>query len=225
MYIVEDAAQSIGGRSRSTMNGGFGDIATTSFFPSKPLGCYGDGGAIFTRNKELADVIRSLRIHGKGASKYDNVRVGINSRLDSIQAAVLLAKLEVLDEEIGRRQEISDQYRDRLGDRFEFQAIPDGDQSGHAQFSIVLKAGANNPHKRDTVIKALQEDGIPSVVYYPIPLHENSAYKDTLTTKYTPCPTSTYLSQNILSLPMHPYLSDHDQNSVCESLQRAIGKI
>ena len=209
--LIEDAAQGLGGEINGRMAGSFGDIATTSFFPAKPLGCYGDGGAVFTKNPEIAARLRSLRVHGKGSDKYDNVRIGMNSRLDTIQSAILLAKLGVFKAEIAKRQEVADRYTRDLSEIVETPLVPDGFKSVWAQYTIKTDA-------REDRIQELRDNGVPTAVYYPKPLHFMGAYADL---DYRPgdFPVSEKLSREALSLPMHPYIDEETQQSIVRVFQ------
>ena len=193
------------------MTGSFGDITTTSFFPAKPLGCYGDGGAVFTDDAELATLLDSLRVHGKGTEKYDNVRIGTNSRLDTLQAAILLEKLAIYGDEIEARNRVAARYTQALHNKFKTPHVPDGYRSIWAQYTLQAEG-------RDGVMAALKEEGIPSVVYYPRPLHTQSAYAD-----YPMDPNGLAVSEaaagNVFSLPMHPYLDEETQDRVISALQ------
>ena len=174
LYILEDAAQGFGGRIGNKMVCSFGDISTTSFFPAKPLGCYGDGGAIFTDNDEWAELLKSYRVHGKGSSKYDNVRIGMNSRLDTLQAAILLAKLPAFsDKELEWMQDIAVKYTERLKNIVETPFIKEGFYSSWAQYTIQL----SNKMVRDGLQVYLKEQGIPSAVYYQKPMHRQAAFE------------------------------------------------
>jgi UDP-2-acetamido-2-deoxy-ribo-hexuluronate aminotransferase len=203
LYVIDDAAQAFGASKDDKKIGTFSDISTTSFFPAKPLGCYGDGGAIFTDSVDLNEKLRSLAVHGKGTDKYDNIRIGMNSRLDTLQAAILIEKLKIFPKEIIQRNLIADFYRERFENlNISCQYIPKGYKSVYAQFSIILK----NESQRNSVQKALNEGGIPSVIYYVIPGHLQKGYKY-LGYKKGDFPVSEDLSRRILSLPMHPYLN------------------
>ncbi|MFL7023349.1 DegT/DnrJ/EryC1/StrS family aminotransferase [Enterovibrio norvegicus] len=197
--VIEDAAQGFGGTIKGRRAGSFGDIATTSFFPAKPLGCYGDGGAIFTNNDEYATVIKSLRIHGKGIDKYDNILIGMNSRLDTIQAAILLEKLDVFPEELEKRQQLADIYSEELRDRFIVPTIPEGYTSSWAQYTVKTE-------EREEVMRACEKRGIPTMVYYRTCLHKQTAFKNLEAVEHD-CPNAETLSKQVLSLPMHPYLN------------------
>ncbi len=200
MKLISDAAQGLG----STLNGDhackWADVLTTSFFPAKPLGCYGDGGAVLTNDEELARIIRSLRVHGQGADKYDNVRVGLNARLDTIQAAILIEKLAVFAQEIATRNKIASRYNSELSDYLGVPAVRDGAVSTWAQYTLVSS-------KRDAIMAALREKNVPSVIYYAKPVHRQTAYK-----KYpvggNGLPVTDRLADEVFSLPMHPYMSD-----------------
>ncbi len=218
LLLIEDAAQSFGASYNSKKCCTFGDVATTSFFPAKPLGCYGDGGAIFTNDDELADILKSIRVHGKGATKYDNVRVGVNSRLDTIQAAILKVKLKALEEyELRRRQEVAKGYNDAFADYFVTPHVRDGNISAYAQYSLLAKS----TEQRDSIIKHLNEKNIPNMIYYPKPQHELKVYEGY---PYNDCefPNATYYCNHTFSLPMHPYLETEEQNIIIEAVLEAI---
>ena len=206
MYILEDAAQGFGGRIGERKACSFGDISTTSFFPAKPLGCYGDGGAVFTDNDEWATLLRSYRVHGKGSSKYDNVRIGMNSRLDTLQAAVLLTKLPVfIEKELDWMQGISARYTEQLKDVVTTPFIKDGFYSSWAQYTIQVSEQA----ARDGLQVYLKEQGIPSAIYYQKPMHRQLAFKDN---EYddNDYPVANKLSKIVLSLPFHPYMKEEE---------------
>ena len=214
LKLIEDAAQGFGGEINGKRAGGFGDIATTSFFPAKPLGCYGDGGAIFTNNDEYASLFRSYRVHGKGKDKYDNVRIGINSRLDTIQAAVLLEKLAVFPVELIARNEIGSSYFDGLQSKIKKPVIPMSYLSSWAQYTVVSE-------NRDEITAMLKDQGIPTMIYYGTCMHQQTAFSY-LKHKDTEFPVAAKLSKQVFSLPMHPYLEKSAQfkiidavNSVC----------
>ena len=194
LKIVEDAAQGFGGKIGDDFATSFGDIATTSFFPSKPLGCYGDGGAVFTNSDELATIIESLRVHGKGQNKYDNVRIGMNSRLDTIQAAILLEKITILEDEIEARQELAEYYNHTLAGRCVTPVIPNNFRSSWAQYTIITD-------ERTDSINYFNELGIPTAIYYPKCIHEQPVYSKTTDT----CVRAEFLSKRCLSLPMNIY--------------------
>lgn len=218
MWVIVDAAQSfgatLGGRSTVTL----GDMATTSFFPAKPLGCYGDGGALFTEDPEKADLVASLRVHGKGSDKYDNVRIGINSRLDTLQAAILLEKLAVFADEIAARNRVAARYAAALGDLAAVPLAGNDRLSTWAQYTLVLPEGTD----RAAVQARLKADGVPTAVYYPRPLHTQTAFAGSLTDP-AGLETSVRLAGRALSLPMHPDLSTADQDRVTGAVRAALG--
>lgn len=213
LLLLEDGAQGFGGRIGEKKSCSFGDIATTSFFPAKPLGCYGDGGAVFTDSDEWDDLIRSFKIHGKGSSKYDNVRIGLNSRLDTIQAAILNIKMERIDEEIAAVNQIARKYTEALHDYVKCPYVIHNFHSSWAQYTILLE----NKDQREYIRKGLQECGIPTMIYYAKGLHQQKALS-----KYSRHDISYSETENIcercLSLPMHPYLKDRDVDFVVEKL-------
>ncbi len=210
LKVIEDAAQSFGASIRKQKVGTFGDVAATSFYPAKPLGCYGDGGAIFTNDDDLAKKCKAIRIHGTTDDKYNSELIGLNGRLDSMQAAVLLEKLTIFDEELDLRQNIGNQYRENINN---CQYIPNDYVSSHALFSIVL----DSEDERNKKIKQLKENQIPTVVYYKYPIHLMKGF-DYLLYRDGDFPISENLSKKILSLPMHPYLSENDIKSVIKNL-------
>ena len=215
LVILEDAAQGFGGRIGEKVACSFGDIATTSFFPAKPLGCYGDGGAVFTDNDEWAELIRSFRIHGKGADKYDNVRIGMNSRLDTMQAAVLQVKLQAFREfELEAVNRVAERYTAELSGVVATPAVKDGFYSSWAQYTILL----DSEEQRNGLQVSLKEQGIPSMVYYPKALHEQGAFRDTLCV-VTDLSVTTELCKRVLALPMHPYLGEAEQEIILEAVK------
>lgn len=215
LLVIEDAAQSIGGSSDGTMCGAFGHVAGTSFYPAKPLGCYGDGGAMLTNDAALADRLRSFAFHGKGETQYDNVHVGINSRLDTLQAAILIEKLAILEEEMEARQKVADRYAQGLGDVMKASRNLGHGRSAWAQYAIETP-------KRDGLKAHLQEKGIPSVIYYVKPLHQQRAYSAYPQTP-SGLPVSEGLPDRILCLPMHPYLTESDQDRIIETIRNFVG--
>lgn len=211
LFLVEDGAQGFGGSIDSKMALSFGDISTTSFFPAKPLGCYGDGGAIFTDNKELYELILSYRVHGKGEFKYDNVRIGMNSRLDTIQAAILVPKLKAFSEyELAARNKFAYMYTEKLKNYVKTPLVEHNYVSSYAQYTLIL----DSEEERDYLKKCLEKKGIPTMVYYPKPLHLQTAYKDYDFNKED-LTVSENLSKCVLSLPMHPYLDGEVVNDIC----------
>jgi dTDP-4-amino-4,6-dideoxygalactose transaminase len=217
LWLLADGAQSFGATYRGRRVGAIGLIAATSFFPAKPLGCYGDGGAVFTDDDALADAMRSLRIHGQGTDKYDNVRIGINGRLDTFQAAVLLEKLALFDEEIAARQRIARRYNELLAPVAVVPRLMEGATSVWAQYTLRLKAGT-----RDAVAARLKEDGVPTAIYYPKPLHQQTAYRH-FPVAGGKLPVSEQVAQEVLSLPMHPYLDEATQDRIVAAVKKAVG--
>ncbi|NLJ70249.1 MAG: DegT/DnrJ/EryC1/StrS family aminotransferase [Clostridiaceae bacterium] len=213
LFVISDAAQSFGGERDGKKACSFGDVAGTSFFPAKPLGCYGDGGAIFTDNDELYEVMKSIRIHGQGESKYDNVRIGINGRLDTIQAAVLLEKLKILDDERRVKLKIATQYSELLKDYYEVPIIPDNCESALAQYTILTKDSSH----REQIIQHMESIGIPIMIYYVYPMHMQKAF-EYLNYKPSDLHVSENFSKRAISLPMHAYLTSDDVNLICEEL-------
>ena len=213
LYVLEDAAQGFGGKIGEQRACSFGNIATTSFFPAKPLGCYGDGGAVFTDNDEWAELIRSYRVHGKGTDKYDNVRIGLNSRLDTIQAAVLLEKLKFFDEEIEKCNLIAADYTDKLHHHVMVPSIKDGMRSSWAQYTICFQ----NSEEREHAMQTLKENNIPSAVYYKKPMHLQKAFEDIFITHldYT---VTEKVCNCCLSLPMHAYLNKNDVDCIIKNI-------
>ena len=202
LKVLEDGAQGFGGEYRGRRACSFGDGATTSFFPAKPLGCYGDGGALFTNCDETADYLRSVAVHGKGSFKYDNVRVGMNSRLDTIQAAVLQVKLEAFKEyELEAVNQVAGWYTEALKDKVKTPIVPENYYSSWAQYTIQLEDG----QQRDEIQRKLKEQSIPTMIYYPKPLHAQMVYKEQELKQYVECPVTERLCKTVLALPMDPY--------------------
>ena len=214
LLVLEDGAQGFGGSINGQKACSFGDIATTSFFPAKPLGCYGDGGAVFTNNDEWAQLMNSYRVHGKGTDKYDNVRIGMNSRLDTMQAAILQVKLRAFDKEVESVNEAARHYTELLKDKVKTPVIPEGFGSSWAQYTIQLPTEA----KRNALQAALKEAGIPSMVYYPKPMHQQTAFQDTIQPVGCSCDVAERLCRTVLSLPMHPYMEPSDIERICSTL-------
>ncbi|MFN4273698.1 MAG: DegT/DnrJ/EryC1/StrS family aminotransferase [Aliihoeflea sp.] len=213
MSVIGDSAQGFGATYHGKVTGSLGDIATTSFFPAKPLGCYGDGGAVFTNSDELAELMDSLRVHGKGSHKYLNERVGVNSRLDTLQAAILIEKLAVYADEIEKRQVVAQRYTNALSNLFETPYIPDGLTSVWAQYTLKTSSAA----ERDVLQARAKEAGVPTVVYYPIPLHRQKAY-DSFPRDPSGLAVSEDLAERVVSLPMHPYLGEEDQQRIIDAV-------
>ncbi|MDP6953214.1 MAG: DegT/DnrJ/EryC1/StrS aminotransferase family protein [Alphaproteobacteria bacterium] len=214
MLLLADAAQSLGGALDNRNIGALAPVTATSFFPAKPLGCYGDGGALLTEDGERAAQYRSICAHGKGSGKYDIVRVGLNSRLDTLQAAVLLAKLPVLDDEVAARERIALRYDAAFADRLGLPARFAGRRSAWAQYTLRVD-------ERDAMAAALRENGIPSAVYYPLPLHLQPAYAAYGDGPGT-LPVSEGLSRRVLSLPIHPYLDEAAVTRICDGVLAAL---
>jgi UDP-2-acetamido-2-deoxy-ribo-hexuluronate aminotransferase len=214
LLLIADAAQSFGGALHGRKVGTLAPITTTSFFPAKPLGCYGDGGAILTDDADLVATLRSLRGHGQGTDKYDNVRVGVNSRLDTIQAAILMCKLEIFADEIEARQTVAARYTEALANRVITPTVPDDAVSVWAQYTVRLPYG-----QRDEVAAKLKAAGVPTAIYYPKPLHQQTAYR------HFPAAGSLAASQRlsgeVLSLPMHPYLEGTAQERIVTAIAAA----
>ena len=219
LWIIDDSAQGFGALYKGRRTGSIGTIATTSFFPAKPLGCYGDGGALFTEDDELATRIHSLRVHGQGSDKYNNERIGINSRLDTIQAAILLEKLSIYPDEIEKRQVVAGRYNAGLSNLVQTPYVPEGLQSVWAQYTLQ----ATNEAQRDMLMAQLKKMDIPSVVYYPRPLHQQTAYKNFPTDPHG-LKTSEKLSKCVFSLPMHPYLTAEIQEKIIDILSNNTGR-
>lgn len=219
MWVMSDAAQGFGGSINGKKIGTFGDVTSTSFFPAKPLGCYGDGGALMTDDDAMADLLRSLRFHGKGEDKYDNVRIGMNSRLDTVQAAILIEKLKIFGEELDERQKVADRYTAALSDIVKTPKLPSGYTSAWAQYTLTLPEGAN----RDAIIAACKAEGVPTMVYYPIPLSKQKGYAHYPSVS-TGVPVSEDLAQRVLSLPMHPYLDNATQDYIIDVVRSALQK-
>ena len=230
LLILEDGAQGFGGSVSSVILSeakesqracSFGDISTTSFFPAKPLGCYGDGGAVFTDNDDWAALIESYRVHGKGTFKYDNVRIGMNSRLDTVQAAILQVKFRAFKEyELDAVNEAAVLYMSRLQGFVGTPVIPEGFRSSWAQYTIRLQ----DRMQRDAIQSALKAAGIPAMVYYPKPMHLQTAFSTVIPSeaKESSCPVATSLCERVLSLPMHPYISAEDIDTVCNIILKTL---
>ena len=219
LLVLEDGAQGFGGSIGEKRACSFGDIATTSFFPAKPVGCYGDGGAVFTDDDEWAALIDSYRVHGKGTFKYDNVRIGMNSRLDTVQAAVLQVKLKAFaDYELDDVNKVAERYTELL-QGLATPVIPEGFRSSWAQYTLRFA----NRAQRDSVQAALKAEGIPSMVYYPKPMHLQTAFASVIPgLTGNLCPVATSLCDRVLSLPMHPYLTVEDIETVCTAVLKAL---
>jgi len=215
LLMLCDAAQGFGGLLDGRRSGGIGDAAGTSFFPAKPLGCYGDGGASFTNDDGLNDLLRSIRMHGQGADKYENVRIGTNSRLDTIQAAILIEKLKIFPEEIEMREAVARRYNEAFANSNSIRVprVIDGAQSTWAQYTIQVP-------ERDRLQAALKAKGVPTAIYYTIPLSAQKAYSQYPS---APVPVSEALGKTVISLPMHPYLDEATQDQIIEAVLQSVG--
>lgn len=217
LFVLDDAAQAFGATYGNRRVGALAPATATSFFPAKPLGCYGDGGAVLTDDEELARVLRSLRVHGEGRGKYDCVRIGLNGRLDTIQAAVLIEKLKIFPEEIVARDRIARRYSVGLADVALVPKVAHGSTSVWAQYTIRLPAG-----KRDGLATALKSQGIPTAIHYPVPLHRQEPY-ERFPVADGGAPVSERLAAQVISLPMHAYLDEAIQDRIIEAVRRALG--
>ena len=213
LFIIEDAAQGFGGSIKGKKAGFFGDVASTSFFPAKPLGCYGDGGAIFTDDEDLALDMGSIRVHGSGSDKYENVRIGLNGRLDTFQAAILLEKLDIFNDELTLRNLAANYYTENINSSLQKPFIPKEYSSSWAQYSLVAKS----EYKRTKIMSVLKKSNIPSMIYYRIPLHLQRVFNNLGYAKGD-FPMSEKISSKIFSIPMHPYLSRVQQDKIIEIL-------
>ncbi|MFN3349787.1 DegT/DnrJ/EryC1/StrS family aminotransferase [Pseudorhodoplanes sp.] len=216
LFVLDDAAQGFGGSYKGRAIGTFGHATATSFFPAKPLGCYGDGGAVLTDDEELLAVLKSVRVHGGGSDKYDNVRLGLTARLDTIQAAVLIEKLKIFADEIDARNRIAARYSQGLQDVATVPAVPNGYRSVWAQYTIRLAPG-----RRDGLARALQAEGIPTAIYYVKPLHKQTAYRD-FPVAEGGLAVSERLADEVISLPMHAYLDEPTQDRIVDAVRRAL---
>jgi UDP-2-acetamido-2-deoxy-ribo-hexuluronate aminotransferase len=211
LFVIEDAAQSFGAEYKGRRSCSLAEIACTSFFPAKPLGCFGDGGMIFTSDEKMSNILRSLRVHGMGNDKYDNVRIGLNARLDTLQAAIVLTKFKHFPEEINSRQSIAEYYNQNLGDLMKKPQILPHNKSVYAQYSIRLQ-------DRDRLQKHLAKQNIPTAIHYPKPLHLQKAFSY-LNYKVGNFPIAEQVAAEILSLPMHPYLTENELNVICNTIK------
>ncbi len=217
LFVLDDAAQAIGATFRGRRVGTLAPATATSFFPAKPLGCYGDGGAVFTDDDELAEAIRGLRVHGGGRDRYDCERIGINGRFDTIQAAVLIEKLKIFPEEIAARERIAQRYSERLAGVTNIPQLAEGATSVWAQYTIRLALG-----RRDAFAAALKAQGIPTAVHYPVPVHRQEAYRR-FPAAEGGLPVSERLAGEVISLPMHAYLDAPTQDHIIDAVRRALG--
>lgn len=214
MVVVADSAQGFGGSYKGRRSGSLATYTTTSFFPAKPLGCYGDGGAIFTDDPERAALLRSLRFHGKGSDKYDNVRLGYNSRMDTIQAAILLEKLAIFPDELIARDSVATRYTTALADKVKVPHVAPNCTSAWAQYTLIVE-------DRDALAAACKAQGVPTNIYYPIPMNRQTGYR-TYPVVAGGVPIAEKLAKTVISLPMHPYLSQMDQDRVIAGVESAI---
>jgi dTDP-4-amino-4,6-dideoxygalactose transaminase len=217
LFVLDDAAQAFGATYRKRKLGTLAPATATSFFPAKPLGCFGDGGAVITDDDALAEIIRSLRVHGQGADRYDNVRIGITGRLDTMQAAVLIEKLKIFEDEIAARNETAMRYNEALADIAVAPQVPEGCTSVWAQYTIRLQPG-----RRDQLAAELKAQGIPTAIYYPRPLHRLAAYT-AFPLAEGGLPVTERLAEEVISLPMHAYLDPPTQDRIITAVRRALG--
>jgi dTDP-4-amino-4,6-dideoxygalactose transaminase len=216
LFVLDDAAQGFGATYKGRKVGALAPATATSFFPAKPLGCYGDGGAVLTDDPGLVEVLKSLRVHGQGTDKYDNVRIGMTSRLDTLQAAVLIEKLKIFADEIAARDRIACRYADGLKDVAIVPAVPDSYTSVWAQYTLRVKPGV-----RDGIAAKLKAQGIPTAIYYPKPLHRLEAYRQYPVVD-NGIPVTDQLAGEVISLPMHAYLDAPAQDRVIEAVRAAL---
>ncbi len=220
LWLLDDAAQAFGASLDGRRLGGFGTMTATSFFPAKPLGCYGDGGALTFDDDGLVEPLRSLRVHGQGTDKYDNIRIGMNGRMDTVQCAVILEKLKIFDAEIAARDEVAGRYAEGLFDLVHVPRVRKGCMSTWAQYTITLPKGTN----REAFQAHLREAGVPTAVYYGRPLHRQTAYAH-YPTAGNGCPVAEDLSRRVVSLPMHPYLEPAVQDRIIDAARDALGAL
>ncbi|HVX75785.1 MAG TPA: DegT/DnrJ/EryC1/StrS family aminotransferase [Bradyrhizobium sp.] len=217
LFVLDDAAQGFGASYKGRRLGTFGLVTATSFFPAKPLGCFGDGGAIFTDDEELAATLRSIRVHGQGSDKYDNVRLGVTGRLDTMQAAILLEKLKIFEDEIAARNKVAERYAQGLGNVVTVPHVASGCTSVWAQYTVRLPKGTD----RDGFAAALKAKGVPTAIYYPKSMHQQTAYRD-FPVAQGGLPVSERLSSDVISLPMHAYLDEPTQQRVIKAVRSAL---
>jgi dTDP-4-amino-4,6-dideoxygalactose transaminase len=217
LFVLDDAAQGFGASFKSRKLGTFGLATATSFFPAKPLGCFGDGGAIFTDDDELAETLRSIRVHGQGSDKYDNVRLGLTGRLDTMQAAILIEKLKIFEDEIAARNQVADRYARLLGNVVTVPRLASGCTSVWAQYTIRLPKGTD----RDAFAAALKAQGVPTAIYYTRSMHQQTAYR-AFPVADGGLPVSERLSNDVISLPMHAYLDEGTQERIIKAVRGAV---
>ena len=218
MFVLDDAAQAFGASYKGRRLGTLGLATATSFFPAKPLGCFGDGGAIFTDDAGLAEKLRSVRVHGQGSDKYDNIRLGLTARLDTMQAAVLMEKLKIFEDEIAARNEVAERYAQGLGNLVTVPRVASGCTSVWAQYTIRLPDGTD----RDGFAAALKAQGVPTAIYYPKSMHQQTAYRD-FPVADGGVLASERLSCDVISLPMHAYLDEPTQERIITTVRGALG--
>jgi len=221
LFVLDDAAQGFGASYKGRRLGTFGLATATSFFPAKPLGCFGDGGAIFTDDAGLAETLRSIRVHGQGGDKYDNVRLGLTARLDTMQAAILIEKLKVFEDEIAARNAVADRYARSLGNVVTVPRLAPGCTSVWAQYTIRLPKGTDKGTDRDGFAAALKAQGVPTAIYYAKSMHQQTAYRE-FPTADGGLPVSEQLSTDVISLPMHAYLDEAAQHRIIEAVRGAV---
>jgi dTDP-4-amino-4,6-dideoxygalactose transaminase len=217
LFVLDDAAQAFGASYKGRRLGTFGHVTATSFFPAKPLGCFGDGGAILTDDAELAETLRSIRVHGQGSDKYDNVRLGLTGRLDTIQAAILIEKLKIFEDEIAARNKVAQRYAQGLGNVVTVPYVASGATSVWAQYTIRLPKGCD----RNEFAAALKAQGIPTAIYYPKSMHQQTAYRD-YPIADGGVPICEKLSDDVISLPMHAYLDEPTQERIIKAVRGAL---
>jgi dTDP-4-amino-4,6-dideoxygalactose transaminase len=217
LFVLDDAAQGFGASYKGRRLGTFGLATATSFFPAKPLGCFGDGGAIFTNDAQLAETLKSIRVHGQGGDKYDNIRLGLTARLDTMQAAILIEKLKIFEDEIAARNKVADRYARALGNLVTVPRLADGCTSVWAQYTIRLPKGVN----RDAFAAALKAQGVPTAIYYPKSMHQQTAYRE-FPVADGGLPVSEQLSDEVIALPMHAYLDEPTQDRIITAVRDAV---
>ena len=219
LWVIDDAAQSFGASWDGVPVGQLADLTCTSFFPAKPLGCYGDGGAVFTDDDDKAEIMRSCRVHGMGRTRYENIRIGMTARLDTMQAAVLDAKLDIFEDELARRQQVAARYAAMLGNLVETPRLAGAATSSWAQYTITLPQGAD----RDHIAAVMREQGVPTAIYYPVPMHEQPPYRH-FPVAGGGLEVTSDLCARVLALPMHPYLEASVQEQIAAALATALGE-
>jgi dTDP-4-amino-4,6-dideoxygalactose transaminase len=217
LLVLDDAAQGFGASYKGRRLGTLGHATATSFFPAKPLGCFGDGGAIFTDDAQLAETLKSIRVHGQGSDKYDNVRLGLTGRLDTMQAAILIEKLKIFEDEIAARNRVAERYARALSNVVNVPRLAQGCTSVWAQYTIRLPKGTD----RDAFAAALKAQGVPTAIYYPKSMHQQTAYRD-FPVADGGLPVSERLSADVIALPMHAYLDEATQDRVIAAVRDAV---